>query len=53
MKKRKGNLRKRMLAVLLVAVMAAGMVANAAPITVLAAPAPQADDIATGTDWTA
>lgn len=52
MKKRKGNLRKRMLAVLLVAVLAAGMVANAAPITVLAAPAPQADDIATGTDWT-
>ena len=49
MKKRKGNLRKRMLAVLLVAVL---LVADAAPITVLAAPAPQADDIATGTDWT-
>ena len=53
MKKRKGNLRKRMLAVLLVAVLAAGMLSNAAPITVLAAePVPQADDIATGTDWT-
>ena len=45
MKKRKGNLRKRILAVLLAAVLTAGMVSNVAPVSVSA-------QTASGSGWT-